>query len=157
MMVWTVLTFLILVGVLGRFAWKPLLKSIEDREEQIRADIKGAQEARLTAEALRQNYEAQLAQANIKVEEILAKTGEESKRLRENLLRVAREEAAHLADKTRQQLAEEQRRLVQELRADVVALSVKTTEKLLKRSVDKSIQDEFFREAVGTVAGKVDR
>ena len=48
--VWTILTFLILFGLLAKFAWKPLLKSLSDREEKIRTSISKAEEAQTKLE-----------------------------------------------------------------------------------------------------------
>jgi F-type H+-transporting ATPase subunit b len=64
------------------------------------------------------------------------------------MLKAAQDESAKLSEKTRQQLAEEQRKLVRELRAEVAAISVGAAEKLLRKSVDKSAQEKFVDEAM---------
>ena len=66
---------------------------------------------------------------------------------KDDLLKSAREEAERLAEKARRDLVEEQRRLVSELRSDVAALALGAAEKLLQKSVDKSVQDKVLQEA----------
>jgi F-type H+-transporting ATPase subunit b len=151
LMIWTIITFAVVVLVLGRFAWKPLLQAVESREEKLRADIKAAEESRLAAEKMRQDYERQMTEVEARTRQLLADAQTEAHRLREEMLKAAQDESARLSEKTRQQLAEEQQRLMRELRAEVVSLSVKAAEKLLRKSVDKSVQDRFVQEAVGNL------
>jgi len=146
--VWTIVTFVVVAGVLGRFAWRPILASLEERENRIRADIKAAEDARRAAENLKGEYDAQLAKVEARANELIQQAQKESQALREEMLKAAQEESARLSAKTRQQLAEEQRRLVQELRAEVVDISVKSAEKLMRHTVDKKVQEKFLQEAL---------
>jgi F-type H+-transporting ATPase subunit b len=148
LMIWTVVTFVLVAFVLGRFAWKPIIQALEEREDRIRADIKAAEDSRLAAEKLRLDYDRQLSQMQAKAQEMLSQTQKDAQKLREEMLKAAQDETARLAEKTRQQLAEEQRRLIQELRSEVVNVSIKTAEKILQASVDKKVQDRFTEEAV---------
>ena len=59
--VWTIVTFLCLVGILKAFAWGPLLKSIDEREARLKADREGAEKARSEAERIQRELEAQMA------------------------------------------------------------------------------------------------
>lgn len=148
LMIWTVVTFVCVALVLGRFAWKPILKALEEREEGLRAAARSAEESRQAAERLKDEYDRQLAQVQTKGQELIARTQAEAQPLREEMLRAAQDESARLTEKTRRQLAEEQRRLVQELRTEVVGASVRMAEKILGSSVDKKVQDRFVDEAI---------
>jgi F-type H+-transporting ATPase subunit b len=148
LMVWTVVTFVLVALVLGRFAWRPILQSLEEREDRIRAEVKAAEESRRAAESLKAQYDEQLARVEARAQELIQEAQKEAQRLREEMLKTAQDESARLSEKTRQQLAEEQRRLVQELRAEVADISIKAAEKLLQRSVDKKLQDQFVKEAM---------
>jgi len=148
LMIWTVLTFAVLVFVLGRFAWKPLLESLAAREDRIRADVKAAEEARLAAEKMRNDYQDQLAAVEGKTRELIARAQAEADRLREDMVKTAQGESVKLMEKTRRQMEEEQRRLVRELRTEVADLSVAAAEKLLRQAVDKSVKEKFVRQAL---------
>jgi F-type H+-transporting ATPase subunit b len=148
LMVWTVVTFVLVVLVLGRFAWKPILGALEDRENKIREDLKSAEDSRAAAEKMRQDYEREMAAVEARTRELIGAAQKEAQRLREEMLKAAQDESAKLSEKTRQQLAEEQRKLVRELRAEVAAISVGAAEKLLRKSVDKSAQEKFVDEAM---------
>ena len=143
--VWTVVTFLCVVFILGRFAWKPILSALEAREARIREDVRSAEESRRAAEASRREFESRLAGAKAETRALLDQAEKDARdRL---LLKVARDEASRLALKTREELAEEQRRLIGELRGEVVSLAVGAAEKILGKAVDKSVQDKALRDA----------
>ncbi|HAH08022.1 MAG TPA: ATP synthase F0 subunit B [Elusimicrobia bacterium] len=147
---WTVLSFLILVGLLKAFAWGPLLKAVEDREESVRRDREGAEAAKRESERIQQELEGKLAGLDAQARELLAQAGREAEALREKLKQAAEDESRRLLEKTREQLAEEKARLVVELRREVADLSVQVAERLLKRSVDPALKkkalDEFLDE-----------
>jgi F-type H+-transporting ATPase subunit b len=144
---WTLVTFACVVLVLGKFAWGPILSALEARENQIKSDLSAADEARKAADQSRREFEAKLAEMQDKTRELLSQAERDGRKMRDDMLKAAQDESARLADKTRKELAEEQRRLVQELRSEVVGLSVATAEKLLRKSVDKTVQDKVMQEA----------
>lgn len=153
LMVWTVVTFLSLVFLLGKFAWGPLLRGIEAREARMKADLEGAQEARAGAEKIRSQLEAEMAAISAKSQDLLKRATQEGETLRLELKRTAESEAAKIKEKTLAELEEEKRRLKGELRAEVASLSVMAAEKLLRRSVDDAVQKEalesFFKDVGG--------
>ena len=69
--VWTVVTFLCVVFILGRFAWKPILSALEAREARIREDVRSAEESRRAAEASRREFESRLAGAKAETRALL--------------------------------------------------------------------------------------
>ena len=80
LMLWTIVTFLLLVFILGRFGWGPLIQGLKDREEFLLRQRKGAEEARLAAEELKKTYESQLVQAQRKVQEMVTQARAESEK-----------------------------------------------------------------------------
>ncbi|OGR83837.1 MAG: ATP synthase F0 subunit B [Elusimicrobia bacterium RIFCSPHIGHO2_01_FULL_64_10] len=148
LMFWTLVTFLIMVVILKKIAWGPLLKALEDREAAIRGEIESARKGRLEMEGLKADYEKQLAGIEARTRQMLAEAEQKGARSREAVLKEAEREARAIADKTRQQLEAEKERLVRELRSQVGDLSVGIAEKLLRQAVDKKLQDKFIRDFV---------
>ena len=150
LMFWTIITFLALVFVLGRFAWAPLLRGIDEREQRMRQEREGAEKARAEAEKIQKELEARLAGLDAKAREVLAQAEREAEALRERHSQEAQREAELLMAKTRQGLEDEKRRLIGELRQEVARLSVTAAEKLVRKTVDagvrKAVLDQFFRE-----------
>ena len=158
LVIWTIVTFLTLVFILRRFAWGPLLAVIEEREGRIRADREAAQSARQAAEKMRAEVEARLEGLSAAGKQMLDKARAQAETLGARLKDVAEEEARAIKSRAGAELAAEKDRLVAELRKEVASLSILAAEKLLRRSVDESVQksvlDSFFhdldkQEAVG--------
>ena len=70
--VWTIVTFLLLVFVLAKFAWKPLLKMLQDREDMVRSSLEDAEKAKSELERLNEESEAIMAKARSEAQSILA-------------------------------------------------------------------------------------
>ena len=136
LIVCTAITFLALVAVLGKFAWRPLLAALQRREEGIRRAIADAHSARTTADQLKAQYEQELAKAQEKAAQMLAQAQAESQKLREQMLKDADAESRRLKEQTQRQLEEEKSKISRELRQEVAGLSVRVAEKLLRHSVD---------------------
>jgi len=148
--IWTIVSFLVLVGLLKAFAWGPLLRAVEEREHAMRRERELAEAARQEAEDIRRRLSEKLDGAAAQAEEILSQAGREGSALRERLKKEAEEDSRRLLEKSREQLSEEKARLVLELRREVAALSVQAAERLLKKSVDARVKEEtlaqFLRE-----------
>ncbi|MBL0350322.1 MAG: F0F1 ATP synthase subunit B [Elusimicrobia bacterium] len=153
LMVWTALTFLLLVGVLARFAWKPILEALRAREESIKNNIQAAERSKAEAEKLRQDYEAQIARMDAKARDILAEAEAAGRRAKDEILRAAQTENERLLDAARKKMADEERRLLREIRTEVAEMSLRAAEKILRQGLDKSAQDRLLKEALGDMEG----
>jgi len=148
LMVWTALTFLCLVFVLARFAWNPILKAIDLREEGIQANIHNAEKARVSAEQLRQDYETRLADVGTQVKALLAGADAQARQLKEDMIQAATAETARLMKASRLKLLEEEQRLIRSLRTEMAEISLTATEKMLRRGMDKPFQERLTQEAL---------
>ena len=155
LMFWTVVTFLIMVLILKRLAWGPILKVLDEREGKIKNDLEATRRAKDDMERLKVEYEQKLLQIEARARDLLAQAEQKGIVARENIIKEAEAEAVKLAEKTRQQLELEKERLIRELRKDVGELSIAAAEKLLHQSVDKKVQDQFIQDLMNNLkAGK---
>lgn len=150
LMFWTIITFLCLVFILGKFAWGPLLSAIEEREKRMKDDLAGAKKAREDAENIRKDVEGKLAGIASKTKEILDQATRDAEALRHKLKAEAEADAGKIRDKTMAELDEEKQRLVRELRKEVAGLSMLAAERLVRRSIDadvqKSVMESFLKD-----------
>ncbi len=148
LMLWTVVTFLIMVGILKKVAWGPLLKTLDQRELKVKHDVETAEQNRLEMERLKQSYSDQISKINQQAAELLKQAQLQSKSAQESILKETEIQARDILEKSRQQIEIERVRLVQDLRNEVGQLSVLAAEKLLGRSVDSQTRDTFFQECI---------
>src|SRR5919109_3054541 len=88
--IWTILTFLVLLAALAKFAWRPLLQSLAAREETIRKSLADAEKARTELERLSHESEAIIRKARVDAEQIVAASRADAERLRGELREKAR-------------------------------------------------------------------
>jgi F-type H+-transporting ATPase subunit b len=144
LIIWTVVTFLLLVAILTKTAWRPILNALEERDRKIREDLETAKRAREEAERKRLEMEGRLADLRTQGAEMLAKAAQEGEKLRHGLKTQAEAEIHKMKERASADLEAEKERLVGELRREAAGLSVRAAEKLLGRSVDGGVQKEIM-------------
>jgi F-type H+-transporting ATPase subunit b len=155
LMVWTVITFLLLVAILTKAAWKPILQALNEREGKIKGDLERAEALHKEAEALKAQFESQVAAAKDNIADMMAQAKSDGERTRAQLLSTAREEATQLLEKGRRDLNQETARLKDELRRDVASLSVAVAEKVLSKTIDSKLHEELMQESLQELKGGV--
>lgn len=147
---WSVASFLLLLFILGKFAYPPVKKVMADRTAKIRGDIDAAELAR--AEALRtlEEYREQLAQAKREAARILDEARKTAEALRADLLVKAEQEAAVIRARNEEALRIERQRVIAELRSEVGSLALELAEKIIDAEVDRAASqtliDSFISE-----------
>ena len=135
--IWTIVVFLVLLGLLAKFAWKPLLEALEQRQESIRRSLDDAAKAKQELERLQTESQRILAEARGQAERILSQTRDDANRYREEAMGKARQEAANIVKNAEKQIELETSRALQQIRHEAVDLSVAIASKLLQRNVSK--------------------
>ena len=135
--IWTIITFLVLLALLAKFAWRPLLEALESRQESIRKSLEDADRARQELERLQQESAKMMQQARIEAESIVAQTRADADRLREELKQRAKEEADNIVRNAQQQIQLQARQAMQQIRHEVADMAVLLASKLLERNLVK--------------------
>lgn len=135
--IWTILTFLVLVGLLAKFAWRPLLAAMERRAQLIAKSIQDAERAKADLERVQQESARILAEARVEGEALIARSRQAADRLGEELRQKASAEAAGLITKAEREIQLETTRAVEQVRREAIELSVSIASKILQRSVSK--------------------
>ena len=144
--IWTIVTFLVLVAALAKFAWRPLLEALERRQDQIRKSLDDAQKAKQELEKLNVESQRILATARTEAEQILSNTRSDANRFREELKQKAQVEAAGIVKNAEKQIALETARALQQIRTEAVDISVAIASKLLARNVSKEDNERLIEE-----------
>ncbi len=144
--IWTIATFLVLVALLAKFAWRPLLEALEARQESIRKSLDDARQAKVELERLQGESAKILAQARVEAEAMISRTRSDAERFREELKDKARAEAATLVRNAEQQIALETSRALQQIRHEAVELSVAIASKVLERNVTREDNERLIEE-----------
>jgi F-type H+-transporting ATPase subunit b len=146
--IWTILTFLVLLALLGKFAWRPLLTALESRQDAIKKSLQDAELAKQELAKLQQESTKIIDKARIEADSILAKTLSDAERLREELKTKAREEADALIRNAEQQIQLQTRQAMQDIRQEVADIAVMVASKLIERNLAKEDNDRLIAETL---------
>ena len=151
MIFWTTVFFLIILFILGKFAWPSILTAVRARNESIRKSLDSAKKAREEMAQLQADNEKILAEAKAERDEMI----KEARDLKDAIIAEAREKAAEdaskLIKKAKEAIINEKRAAINEIKEQIASLSIEIAEKVLrqtlsnekeqKKLVDKLIDD----------------
>lgn len=146
--VWTLAIFLIVVVVLGKFAWGPVLSLLQERERFIHKSLSDAKRDRDEAEVRLKDYAAKLQSAQAEAVAIIEEARRDAERLREELKTRARAEADTMVKNAERQIELQTTRAVQQIRQEAVDLSVTIASKLLARNITKEDNEKLITDAL---------
>jgi F-type H+-transporting ATPase subunit b len=146
--VWTLAIFVIVVVVLGKFAWGPVLGLLQQREEFIHRSLSDAKRDRDEAEARLKEYGAKLQSAQLEAMAILEEARRDSERLREELRGRAKTEAETLIKNAERQVRLETSRALQQIRQEAADMSVQIASKLLQRNISREDNEKLIADAM---------
>ena len=147
---WSLISFAILFFLLKRFAFPPILEVLEEREEKIRSEIGDAEKLRQEAEELKVSLGKELKSAHEKAQTIIQMAGDESKKIQEKSIRETQAKVRQMQSDAEQEIQITRNKLLNEIRSYTAALTMASTEKVIKRSlsdddkkrlIDESIED----------------
>ncbi len=142
-----------LVGLLAKFAWRPLLAALDSRQNAIRKSLDDAQHARQELERLNQESAQILNKARVDADQIIVRGRSDAERLREDMRLKARTEADAIVKNAERQIQLETQRALQQIRSEAVDLSVMIASKLIQRNLSKEDNERLIEEALKQVDG----
>src|SRR5213592_1593126 len=149
--IWTIITFLVLLGLLAKFAWGPLLQALESRQEAIRKSLDDAQQAKQELERLQHESEKIIRDARVEAEAIISRSRGDAERLREEMKQKARSEAETIVKGAERQIQLETGRALQQIRREAADLSVLIASKIIQRNLSKEDNERLIEETIRQV------
>jgi F-type H+-transporting ATPase subunit b len=144
----TIIVFLLLLAVLGKYAWGPIATGLKNREDKIRRDIADAEAARKRAEATLSEYNQKLATAEAQVRDILAKGQRDAEQMATNMRMQAQKEAEEAKDRATRDIETARKNAVADIYAQAADLSTSIAEKILRRNLNADDQRELVESSL---------
>jgi F-type H+-transporting ATPase subunit b len=148
---WTVVIFVLVVLVLGKFAWGPILDQLKTREKFIHDALSSAKQQREAAEATLKEYGEKLRAARAEADAIIAQSRGDAERLREEMRQKAKGEADTIVQNAERQIRLETGRALQQIRHEAADLSVMIASKLIQRNLSKEDNEKLIEDALRQV------
>src|SRR5919204_5323041 len=153
LMIWTIVSFLITLFVLKRYAFGPIQKTIDERRQKIQQSIEDAEHARAEARRLLEEHRSLIGQARGQAEDILAEARRVADAQRERVREETETDRQRRLEETRRQIEAETHRALEQIRREVAELTLvaatKVTGKVLddadhRRLIDDAVKDLDF-------------
>lgn len=149
--IWTIITFLLLFFVLAKYAWKPLIKMLDDREGMIRSSLDDAEKAKLELERLNKESEAITAKARSEAQAILAESKTVAEKVKEDTIAKAKEQAIKISDDAQKQIQVEKDKAINDIKQEVVNLTLLVAEKLINKNLNDADNKSLIEESLKKV------
>lgn len=149
--IWTIVTFLVLLTLLAKFAWKPLLQALEHRQEMIQKSLDDAEQAKKELEQVQQESARIVAEARAEADAIITNTRADGTKLKEDLRAKARSEAESIVKNAERQIQQERDLALSQIRQEAVDVSLMIASKLIKRNLSQEDNEALIEEALKQV------
>ena len=145
-----IITFLILLFLMKRFAWKPILKVLDDRRSRIATELKNIENARAEAQRAKDDYQARLAAIEAEARSKIQAAINEGKKAGEEMRQSAREESEKIFAKAQENIKAEVAKAEEALKDKIVNLTIDVAARVIQERLtvedDRKIVETFIRE-----------
>jgi F-type H+-transporting ATPase subunit b len=148
--IWHLVNFLLLLFILQRFLYKPILGMLDERSNRIRESLAQAERVREQTAQLEQESRTILDEARREGQQLLTQARGNADRIVSEATQRAQQEADRIVERTRQELQRERDQAFQELREQIADLAVTAAGRVINRSLDDATHRELVREFLAT-------
>lgn len=145
---WSAITFLLLLFLMKKFLWGPLIENLDRRETMINDAVKKAEETQQKSEEALKDYNKKLAEAREEVRQIVAAGKESAEKVKADILEEAGKKSASLLEKAKKEIAAERSDAINQIKQVVVDISILAAEKMLKRNLNADDQIKLIEETM---------
>lgn len=147
---WTTITFLLLLFLLGKFAWKPILTALKQREDNIKISLEQAEKAREEAKKILEENQASLSKAEDESKKLIEESRQYAAHLKEQMLKDSKIQAQKIIEEASAEIDRKKSEAFTELKNQIAEISVQAAEKILKQNlnadVNKKIVESYINE-----------
>jgi len=154
LMFWTAVNFLILAFLLAKFAWKPLMKALDDRERKIKEDIASANKAKEDAQAIKRDLEKSLADAAQESSKRLKEASETGLKQRDAIIAQAKEDAQTLISQAKAEIEAETQKAIEAVKKEVVDTTLLAAKKVIGKEADKASNEQLIEDLLKDIKVK---
>ena len=154
---WTIVNFFILVVLLAKFAWKPVINALDAREKKIKDDISSAQEARASAEKIKQEMEAQLADLSKQSIQKLKEAQAVAEQEKQKILEGAAHQAQNIIAQAKREIDAQTQKAVETLKAQMADTTLLALQKFIIKQEDENTSRKQIEEVLKEIEQKANK
>lgn len=149
LMIWTLISFAVFIGLIIKFGGKPIIKAINAREEHLNSQLEQAEQANENAKKLLAQNEERIANAQAEMHEIIAKGRKQAEQITAKAEADASDIARKKIDDAGKEIERQKQDAINELRNEVADLVIKATEKVINEKMSKEKDGSLIEKSLG--------
>lgn len=143
LIIWTAVTFILLLLILKKFAWKPILTALDQRENSIKESIEKAEKAKDEAQRILFENQASLAKAEDESKKIIEQGRVYAEELKNQVIKESKDQAQKILSEASAEIERKKEAAFGELKSQIADLVIQATEKVLGETVDQNVQKKI--------------
>lgn len=151
LIIWQIIIFILLLILLKKIAWKPLLTALHTREQSIKDSLDQAEKLQKDAEALIEQHKKNLTDANVQSMKIINDAKETANKMRDELMMRAQEDSRKLIEQAKVEIKQEKETAMADLRNEVSDLAIRAAEKIIKDNLDENKQRKIVNDFISQI------
>jgi len=151
LVIWTIIIFTILLFILKKFAWKPLLKSLNDREQGIKDSIERAEYLNQEAEKMLVENRALMAKADDEARKVIAEGKEFAEKIRNELISKTKDDTARMISQAKSEIEREKIGALNTLKDEIANLAVQAAGKIIDENLDAAKQKKLIESFINKI------
>lgn len=148
---YTLVVFLILLVMLRKFAWGPLMGIMKEREEHISGEIDAAEKNNAEAKKLVEEQREMLKQSRVEAQELIERAKKQAEDQKEGIVAAAKEEAESIKSSAVQEIQREKEQAIVALQEQVASLSIQIASKVIEKELKEEDQVKLIRDYIKEV------
>jgi len=148
---WSVITFLLLLVVLRKIAWGPILSALESREEEIKNALSAAEKAKEEAEKVSSDYEQSMKDAQVKAQKIISDSKSAAEKVKADIEKTAEGKAESMLANAKEQINAEKENAINDIRDIAIDLSIDIASKVIEKNIDSEENRRLVEEAMNNI------
>ncbi len=148
---WTIITFLVLLLILWKAAWKPIVEALDSRAERIRGDLSNADKSRQEAEQLLVKHKELMDRAKAEALEVIEKGRQEADKVRNEIIEKANRDSREIVDKAKNEIMRAKENALAEIKSEIVVISTEIASRLINKHLNPDDQKAFIEETMNKI------
>jgi F-type H+-transporting ATPase subunit b len=148
---WTVITFVILLLILKKMAWKPILAALSQREDAIKESLEKAEKAKEEAQKVLKENQASIAKAEEESKKIIEQSRAYADKLKDQMLKDSKEQAQKIIQDATSEIERKKEETFNELKTKVAEIAIQAAEKLLDENLNKDSNKKLVNKYIDEI------
>lgn len=150
--IWVIATFVVMMGLLAKLAFKPIGEALERRGSTIKAQLDEAEKSRAEAKKLMEDYQKQIAEARTEAAKVIEEARQLGEKVRKDVVDKANAEASAVVSRAQEEIVRQKDKGIQEMKDTIASLSVQIASKVIQKEVNEATHKQLVETLIKDLA-----